>query len=109
MTASYDSATIAKEAGFTLYDGDKVEAVSNTNFLEAGSASVYQITRNGGRNITVETEIDFPTTEVKDYNLAAGTREVREVGELGLKRTVYEVLYIDNEEASRKLISEEVI
>ena len=109
MTASFDGATVAREAGFTLYDGDEATMVPNASFLEAGTANVYQISRNGGRSITVETEIDFPTTEVKDYNLAVGSREVRELGELGLKRAVYEVLYIDGVEASRTLISEEVV
>lgn len=109
MTASYDAKNIAKEAGFTVYDGDEVKPVLNRNFLEAGAASVYEITRNGGRTITEETEIAFPERTVKDYNLAPGTKEVRQLGELGLKKSTYNVLYIDNKEVKRTLISEEVV
>ena len=33
-TASYDPITIARDAGFSVYDGDEVNMVANTNFLE---------------------------------------------------------------------------
>ena len=59
MTASYDAMTIALEAGLTIYDGDEVRQVPNTNFLEAGVASVYEVIRNGGRTITEEMEIGY--------------------------------------------------
>ena len=36
MTASYDPATIAFEAGLTIYDGDEIRVETNQNFLEAG-------------------------------------------------------------------------
>ncbi|MDO4611369.1 MAG: G5 domain-containing protein [Candidatus Saccharibacteria bacterium] len=106
MTASYDLKTIAKEAGFTVYDGDEMAQVPNTNFLEFGAAEVYQITRNGGRTLTVQEEIAFSEEEVKDYNLAPGMREVRQLGEIGLKEKIYEVNYVDGVEVSRELISE---
>ncbi|MDO4612191.1 MAG: G5 domain-containing protein [Candidatus Saccharibacteria bacterium] len=109
MTASYDKMTIAKEAGLTIYDGDEIKLVQNTNFLEFGAASVYEITRNGGRNLTVKEEIPFGEETVKDYNLAPGAREVRQLGEIGEKELVYEVFYVDGEEVSRKLISETVV
>ena len=108
MTASYDAKNVAKEAGFTIYDGDEVKIVLNRSFLEAGAASVYQITRNGGRTITEETEIPFTETTVKDYNLAPGQKEVRQLGELGVKKSTYNVLYVDNKEVERTLISEEI-
>ncbi len=106
MTASYDLKTIAKEAGLTVYDGDEMAQIPNTNFLEFGAAEVYQITRNGGRTLTVQEEIAFFEEEVKDYNLAPGMREVRQLGEVGLKEKVYEVNYVDGVEVSRELISE---
>lgn len=109
MTASYDARTIAKEAGFTVYDGDEIALVPNANFLEAGIANSYKITRNGGRTLTVEEEIAFDNKEIKDYNLAPGESEVRQLGEVGLKKVYYNVLYIDGEEVSRELISEEVV
>ena len=109
MTASRDFKTIAREAGLTLYDGDEVEFVPNTNFLEAGVANVYRITRNGGRTLTVEEEIAFTERTERDFNLPSGTSEVRQLGEVGIKKTTYNIQYINNEEVSRELVSEEVI
>lgn len=109
MTASRDYKTITKEAGLILYDGDEVELVPNTNFLEAGAANVYRITRNGGRTLTVEEEIAFTERTEKDYNLEFGKSEVRQLGEVGVKKTTYNIQYINNEEVSRELVSEEVI
>ena len=108
MTASSDARSIVEDAGFVVYDGDEIEVVENADFLETGIAMVYRVTRNGGRGITVETEIPFNEKEVKDYNLAPGQREVRQLGEVGLKISNYEVLYVDGEEVSRTLTSESV-
>lgn len=108
MTASTDPRSVVEDAGITVYDGDEIKVVSNANFLETGVATVYEVTRNGGRGVTVETEIPFNEIEEKDYNLAPGQREVKQYGEVGLKVSNYEVLYVDGEEVSRTLISEEV-
>ena len=108
MTASYDARTVAKEAGITVYDGDEIELVPNKNFLEAGVAMTYKITRNGGRTLTEEVEIPFDEQTVKDYNLAPGTQEVRQFGEIGVKQLTYEVFYEKGVEKTRKLVSEEV-
>ena len=108
MTASYDGKTVAREAGFEVYDGDEVKVVANTNFLEAGVASKYEITRNGGRTITEEIELEFDEETVKDYNLEPGQREVRQLGEVGLMTRTYEVFYENNVEMKRELINETV-
>lgn len=109
MTASYDKKEIAREAGFVVYDGDEIKSVPNTVFLEAGIANTYTIKRNGGRVITEEQEISFAEETVKDYNLAPGVKEIRQLGEVGMKKLTYNVLYIDNNEVSRELVSEEVV
>ena len=109
MTASYDPKTIAEEAGLTVYDGDEIKVVENGDFLESGVQFAYEIKRNGGRTVTVDTEIPFNEQTVKDYNLAPGQREVRQLGEVGLKTSNYEVLYVDGVEVSRNLISEAVV
>lgn len=109
MTASYDLKTIASEAGITVYDGDEIKPLPNTNFLEAGATSVYEITRNGGRTITIEEEIAFAEKTEETYDLEPGTKEVKQLGEVGLKRTNYNILYIDGEEVSREVVSEEII
>lgn len=109
MTASYDAKTIAESAGFMIYDGDEVKYVRNTNFLEAGAMSAYEITRNGGREVTVEVEIPFEEETIKDYNMTPGEREIRQYGEVGMRAEVYSVLYKDNEEVSREFISSTVV
>lgn len=109
MTASYDTKAMAKEAGLVIYDDDEVKLVPNANFLEAGAVSVYQVTRNGGRTLTMEEEIPFSEETVRDYNMASGETEVRQLGEVGTKKTVYQVFYVDGEEKSRELVSEEVV
>ena len=109
MTASYDYKTIMADAGITVYDGDEIEFLPNTNFLESGVANVYSITRNGGRTITTEEEIPFAEETVTDVTLPVGTSEVRQLGEVGAKKVSYKVLYIDNKEVSREKISEEII
>lgn len=109
MTASSDPKTILKEAGITVYDGDEIRVAKNAYFLETGVAMVYEVIRNGANAITVETEIPFETEEIKDYNLAPGQREIRQLGEVGMKVSNYEVLYVDGEEVSRTLISENTV
>lgn len=109
MTASYNPREIFHEAGVTVYDGDEINPIANTNFLEVGAATVYEITRNGGRTITAEEEIPFAEETVRDFNLASGSSEVRRLGEVGTKRVTYNVLYINNEEVSREVVAEEVV
>ena len=108
MSASYNPREIFEEAGIVVYDGDSIMPVANTNFLEAGVANVYQITRNGGRTVTVEEEIPFNEETVRDYNMPTGEKEVRQLGEVGTKKVTYKVLYVNNKEVSREIISEEV-
>ena len=108
MSASYDAKTIAAEAGITVYDGDEINLIANTNFLEAGIAPTYQISRNGGRTITVETPIAFTEETVSDATLDIGQTKLTQVGEDGLKVTKYRVNFVDGVEQSRELISEEI-
>lgn len=109
MTASTDIRSIASEAGLTFFDGDEVEYSSNDDFLETGVANVYKIVRNGGRNITIEEEIPYTERTVKTYDLEPGVTEVREPGELGVRKLTYQVQYVDNVEVERSLVSEEVV
>lgn len=109
MTANRDPKAIAREAGMTIYDGDEIKSVPNKSFLEAGAMSVYEITRNGGRTLTVEEEIAFSEEIVRDYNLQSGMSEVRQIGEVGMKRVYYNVQYVNNVEVSREVEREEVV
>lgn len=109
MSASYDPATIAAEAGFTVYDGDEIALQPSSNFLESGIAATYRLTRNGGRTVTVEESIPFSEEIVKDSTLELGQTKVTQLGEDGRKVLQYQVNFIDGVEVSRELISEEVV
>lgn len=109
MTANYDAKAIALEAGLTVYDGDEVKMVDNDSFLEAGVAGIFEIVRNGGKTVTEEVEIPFAEETVQDAGLEAGTQEVKQLGEVGLKRVYYNIQYVDGVEVSREVASEEVV
>lgn len=107
--SSYDPLTALRSAGFTIYDGDKVEPVSNPNFLETGFVSAYRIIRGDGATITLEEDIPFETETKKDYDIPAGTEEVRQLGELGKKKLTFRIKTVNGEEVERELISEEIL
>ena len=108
MSASYDTATNATEAGFAIYDGDKIELTPTTNFLEVGASTTYRIVRNGGQTVTVETIIPYAEETIKDASLDVGQSKLVQMGEDGLKVAHYQVNFKDGVEVSRELISEEV-
>lgn len=107
-TSSYDSATIAADAGVTFYDGDEMRTRKNDNFLESGGMTTYEIIRNGGRTVTVDTAIPYEKEEVDDDDLEEGKEKVKQVGEDGVKTSVYRVNFVDGVEVSRELVSETV-
>lgn len=109
MTSSHDVKSIFVGAGITIYDGDEFEQVENDSFLEAGIATTYKVNRKGGKVVTIEEEIPFKETKIKDYNMAPGTSEVRQLGEVGSISRTYKVLAVDGAEISRKKISEKIV
>ena len=108
-TASYDPVTIARSAGFTVYDGDEINMVANTNFLEVGISTAYEITRHGGQSITEEVTIPFEEEIVKDYTLPVGENITEQIGEEGLRVKKYTVSFVDGAEAKRELVSDEIV
>ena len=109
-STAYSPKEVAESAGFVVYDGDTVEVAdtSTQQFLESGASSVYTITRNGGRTITVEETIPYAEERIDDYELEAGTEEVDQVGEDGVRTLTYAVNFVDGKEVSRELVGSEV-
>lgn len=108
MTASFDPRQIAEEAGLTVYDGDIIESEFNANFLEAGAVSTYRLLRHGGRTVTTEEAIAYPTEIRYDYNMSKNESYLEQAGEEGRKVSVYQVNFENNVEVSRELTSEEI-
>ena len=108
MTSSYDAKTVAEEAGLSIYDGDKVAASTNSQFLELGIASVYEVSRGDGSTITLEEEVPFAEESYPDYSLEIGKSEVVQLGEVGSKTSVYSIQTKNGLEISRELVSESV-
>ena len=110
MSASYDKETVAKQAGFSIYDGDKIELKQDIkNVLEAGMTETYEIKRKGGATITVEEEIPYTEKVEQDSSLAAGQKKEKQIGELGIRKTTYKVKFKDGVEVERVKVSEEVV
>ena len=109
LTAAGDAKSAAADAGLTVYDGDEITLVQNVNFREIGDATVYQITRNGGRLLTLETDIPYETENVRDSSVPEGKEVVKEAGEVGRMKQVYQVNFINGVEAERVLVSEEIV
>jgi len=115
-------------AGVAINSGDTVEPSLDTeinadNFfiniyrarpvvVKDGKVIKYLMTASYDSRAIVETieeEIPFTERTEKDPGLDKGVSEVRQLGEVGVKRVSYNILYIDNVEVSRELVSEEVI
>ena len=47
MSATYDKKSLAMQAGFTIYTGDKIETKLPENILETGLTETYEIKRSG--------------------------------------------------------------
>ena len=109
-STAYSPKEVAQSVGFTIYDGDVVEVThtSTQQFLESGATSVYTITRNGGRTVTVEEVIPYNEEIIDDYELEAGVEQVEQVGEDGVRTLTYEVNFVDGVEVSRVLVGSEV-
>ena len=109
QVTSYEPYAVARAAGFIVYDDDIVTLIPTTAFLEIGASSAYQITRGSGTQLTIEEDIDFATETIRDYNIATGKEEVRQLGELGRVQKVYKIKSIEGQEVSRELVSETVL
>ena len=109
MTSSYDAKEIAQQAGFSIFDGDKVEVATNSQFLEVGVASAYEIIRGEGSTITVEEDIPFEEETKKDFSLGSGKVKIVQLGEVGKKSIIYSIKMKNGIEISREPISETII
>lgn len=60
------------------------------------------------RTVTETQTVPFTTRTVKDPDLAKGTRKVRTRGVAGVRTLTYEVVYVDGEATTRRLVEQKV-
>lgn len=108
MTSSFDPKSIAREAGFNIYDGDSVSLAENSNFLELGAVAVYEIVRGDASTLTITEEVPFEEIVEKDYTIPSGSSSVFQLGEVGERTLIYKIKTVDGVEVSRELVSEKV-
>ncbi|MBR3319490.1 G5 domain-containing protein [Candidatus Saccharibacteria bacterium] len=109
QVTSYEPYTVARSAGFTIYDDDLVELIPTASFLESGISATYRVTRGNGDTVTIEEDINFETETIRDYNIPTGSEEVRQLGELGKVKKVYKIKTIGGVEVKRELVKEEIV
>lgn len=63
-----------------------------------------KIQRVSMKQVVEDTKIPFQTVRTSDRNLNKGTRRTRQAGKNGIKRSIYQVTYVDGKEKDRKLI-----
>lgn len=98
-------ADIISQAGVTLGADDYTEPSLDT-VLGAGMAiSVYRVEY---AETTVDEEVNYSTTEIKDDTLYQGTNNVETKGVKGSKKVTYKVKYVNGAEDSREKLSETV-
>ncbi len=106
MIAGGTVADALKKAGLSCGSADILNK-ELTDALESG----MRITLDRVTFETVEEteEIEYETKKVKTDELYVGNSRTVQKGKDGSKKCTYEVTYINGEEVSRKLVSEEVI
>lgn len=105
MTAEKTPLRIARAAGVKLYTEDKIVFFSPDNLLVSGASLVMKIDRAKQRTVTEEIEIDFDVEQTRDFNHPIGYKEIKQLGEKGVRRVTYQVQAKNGVEVSRREVS----
>lgn len=105
MTAEKTPLRIARAAGVKLYTEDKIVFSSPDNLLVSGASLVMKIDRAKQRTVTEEIEIDFDVEQTRDFNHPIGYKEIKQLGEKGVRRVTYQVQAKNGVEVSRREVS----
>ncbi len=107
-TAEQTPQRIAKAAGITLYVEDRVDFMTSDNMLLDGTNVLMNITRAPLRTVTEEVDIDFPVEQIKDANQPIGFKEIKQLGEKGIRTVTYQAQAERGIEISRKEIDSRI-
>ena len=108
MTAEKTPLRIARAAGVKLYTEDKISFANPDNLLVSGASLMMKIDRAKQRTVTEEVEIDFEVEQMRDFNHPIGYKEIKQLGEKGVRKVTYQVQAENGVEVSRQEISSEV-
>ncbi len=108
MTAEKTPLRIARAAGIKLYTEDKISFSNPDNLLVSGASLMMKIDRAKQRTVTEDVEIDFEVEQTRDFNHPIGYKEIRQLGEKGIRKVTYQVQAENGVEVSRQEISSEV-
>jgi uncharacterized protein YabE (DUF348 family)/3D (Asp-Asp-Asp) domain-containing protein len=97
---------ILRRAGVMLGGKDKLN-VSLDRVIKSGE--ILEVSKEEKTMVTVDQEIPFKNSTVKDKDLDPGERRIEQFGEMGIKRAFYEITRIGGEELSRVLVKTEVV
>lgn len=95
-----------EEAGVSLNAPDRIEPSLDDVITEDMHVSVFRILE---KQITVDEEIPFSSSEVADKTLKKGKTAIKVKGQNGLKRSVYNVTTENGVEIRRELVSTETV
>ena len=109
ITAEQSPIRIAKKAGIILYREDKIDFSNPENLLVSGASLAMKIERAKRRTITEDVEIAFPVEQTKDDTQPIGFKQIKQLGEKGIKKVTYKVEANNGIEVSRREVSHEII
>lgn len=97
---------VIAELGIKLGENDIIEPALD-HMLQAGDS--IRVRRVSMEYIVEETETDYDTYYIDDYNVTIGDTKVTQQGITGKEKRTYLAIFIDGEEASRTLYESEVL
>lgn len=96
---------LLKEVGIDLDEEDRVTPEVTAALADGTEIEIQYVTK---KQIVKEEEIAYETVYESSSSLYSGQTSVKQEGQNGTKELTYEVTYVDGEEESRELVSEEV-
>lgn len=95
-----------EEAGVSVNEIDRVEPGLDAEITEDMNVSVFRVQN---KQITVDSEIPFPSREEPDPTLEKGKTRIKVKGTNGLKRTTYNIQTENGIETKREVVSETIV
>ncbi|MCD8149314.1 MAG: G5 domain-containing protein [Clostridiales bacterium] len=96
---------LLEEEGIELSEEDRITPERTTALADGTEIEIQYVTK---KQVVEEEEIAYETVYENSSSLYSGQTSVKQEGQNGIKELTYEVTYVDGEEESRELISEEV-